>query len=74
MIICEEEQHVRRQLLTDIIRRRRSVFADDYLDVPVPEGVIREILTNASWAPTYKMTQPWRFIVLQESQRAPFGE
>ncbi|MBS0029262.1 nitroreductase family protein [Chitinophaga sp. 22321] len=74
MIMCEEERHVRQQLLTDIIRRRRSVFADDYLDVPVPEAVIREILTNATWAPTYKMTQPWRFIVLQESQRAPFGE
>ncbi|MGO4291022.1 nitroreductase family protein [Chitinophaga sp. RAB17] len=74
MMMCEEKRHVRQQVLTDIIRRRRSVFADDYLDMPVPEVIIREILTNATWAPTYKMTQPWRFIVLQDSQRAPFGE
>lgn len=74
MMMCEEKRDVRQQVLTDIIRRRRSVFADDYLDIPVAEAVIREILTNATWAPTYKMTQPWRFIVLQDSQRAPFGE
>lgn len=60
-------------LLSDIIRNRRSVFADFYIDKPVPRPVIEEVLTNAIWAPNYKMTQPWRFIVLQGEQLAAFG-
>ncbi|MBV7530030.1 nitroreductase [Chitinophaga sp. sic0106] len=74
MIATETRRDVRQQLLTDIIRNRRSVYADDYTNEPIPEAIIREVLTNATWAPTYKMTQPWRFIVLQGNQRKPFGE
>lgn len=60
-------------LLADIIRNRRSVFADYYIDKPVPKPLIEEVLTNAIWAPNYKMTQPWRFIVLQGEQLKQFG-
>ncbi|SHL44791.1 Nitroreductase [Chitinophaga jiangningensis] len=74
MIATETRRDVRQQLLTDIIRNRRSVYADDYTNEPIPETIIREVLTNATWAPTYRMTQPWSFIVLQGSQRRPFGE
>lgn len=60
-------------LLSEIIRNRRSVFADFYIDKPVPKPIIEEVLNNAIWAPNYKMTQPWRFIVLQGEQLAQFG-
>lgn len=56
-----------------IIRTRRSIFADSYTGKEIPENIIREVLTNAIWAPTYKMTQPWRFVVLQGQQKAKFG-
>lgn len=60
-------------VLADIIRNRRSVFADWYIDKPIPKTIIEEVLNNAIWAPNYKMTQPWRFIVLQDEQLAQFG-
>ncbi len=73
-MIMKEKVAVGPQILTKIIRGRRSVYADDYLDQPIPEEIIREVLINATWAPTFKMTQPWRFIVLQDQQRQPFGD
>ncbi|MFA0964116.1 nitroreductase [Roseivirga sp. BDSF3-8] len=56
-----------------LIRERRSVFADDYLPEPVPDRVLEEILINGTWAPTYKMTEPWRFIVLGDAERERYG-
>lgn len=64
---------MRQQVITEVIRARRSIFADEYLDKEIPKGIIEEVLTNAIWAPNHKMTQPWRFIVLQGSQKQQFG-
>jgi nitroreductase len=61
-------------IIRDIIRSRRSIFADHYIDKPIPKAIIEEVLTNATWAPNYKMTQPWRFIVLQDLQLTKFGQ
>ncbi len=61
-------------LVTEIIRKRSTVFADDYLDKAIPVEVVEEILTNATWAPNYKLTEPWRFIVLQEAYQKKFGQ
>ena len=46
------------------IRERRSVRK--YLQKPVPEENLREILEAAVWAPSAHNAQPWRFIVLTE--------
>lgn len=61
-------------IIRDIIRSRRSVFADHYIEKPIPREIIEEVLTNAIWAPNYKMTQPWRFIVLQGAHLTSFGK
>lgn len=29
----------------------------------VPEALLRELLENATWAPTHKRTEPWHFVV-----------
>jgi nitroreductase len=71
--IIKPEPTIRQQILTNIIRERRSIFADDYLDKAIPREIIEEILTNATWAPNHKMTQPWRFVVLRGLQREKFG-
>lgn len=34
-----------------------------YTGAPVDEGAIRDILENATYAPTHKRTEPWRFVV-----------
>lgn len=46
-----------------LIRKRRSVFQADYTGERVDDVVINQMLENANWAPTHKMTEPWRFIV-----------
>jgi len=47
----------------ELIRSRRSVFPKDYTGETVPDEVVQQMLENANWAPTHKLTQPWRFVV-----------
>lgn len=63
------KETVMEQLLT-----RRSVAANA-LGEPGPDGeTLQTILTAAARVPDHKKLTPWRFIVLQNSARAAFGE
>ena len=46
-----------------IIASRRSIFPKDYEAGKIDDQIIWQILKNANWAPTHKMTAPWRFKV-----------
>lgn len=47
-----------------IIRGRRSQFIAQFKENdPVDDSIIEEILENATWAPTHKLTEPWSFTV-----------
>lgn len=63
----------KKEVLNAIIRERRTVFADQYIDKPIAKEVIEEIIINATWAPTHKRTEPWRFIVLEGNHKEKFG-
>ena len=45
------------------IKNRRSIFPGMYSGEKVEDSVIDEMLESANWAPTNKLTEPWRFIV-----------
>jgi len=51
----------------EAIRTRRSIrrFKSD----PLPEDVLKEILTAATLAPSGKNKQPWRFVVVRADKR-----
>ncbi len=49
--------------ITEIIRKRRSIYPGSYSGEKVEDYIIEEMLENANWAPTHKLTQPWRFVV-----------
>jgi len=49
--------------INTLIKNRRSVFPKDYTGEKVDDTIIRQILENANWAPTHKLTEPWRFMV-----------
>ncbi|MCI5081691.1 MAG: nitroreductase [Saprospiraceae bacterium] len=53
------------QQISELIKKRRSIFPETYTDQPIPKEVIEQILENANWAPTHKKTEPWRFKVFQ---------
>lgn len=46
-----------------LIKSRRSVFQNQYTGERVDDSIIKQMLENANWAPTHKLTEPWRFIV-----------
>lgn len=47
-----------------LARSRRSVFPDQFdAGKKVDDGVVREILINATWAPNHGQTEPWQFTV-----------
>jgi nitroreductase len=49
--------------LNELIHQRRSVFPEDYTGERVDDAIVKQMLENARWAPSHKLTQPWRFIV-----------
>lgn len=53
--------------LNALIRERRSVFPQFYTGEKVDDTIVEQMLENARWAPTHKMTEPWRFIVFTEN-------
>lgn len=57
-----------------LIRKRRAVFPKSYIQRDIPDGIIQQLLENARWAPTHKMTEPWRFIVFRGNGRKTLGE
>ena len=47
-------------VLGDLIQRRRAIFPKSYLpNQPVSREIIEQLLENANWAPTHKLTEPW---------------
>jgi len=59
--------------LTEIIKRRRSIFPVSYTDQEVPVEVIKQLLENANYAPTHKLTEPWRFVVFRAAGKKRLG-
>jgi nitroreductase len=49
--------------LSELIRSRRSVYPPQYSGQVIKKEIIEEILENANWAPTHKLSEPWRFSV-----------
>jgi nitroreductase len=47
--------------LREAIHHRRTIRA--FLPDPVPEDSIREIISEALWAPSWKNAQPWELVV-----------
>lgn len=48
---------------TELIRKRRSIYPTMYAEEPVADTIIEEMLENANWAPTHRLTEPWRCMV-----------
>jgi nitroreductase len=50
--------------INHLMRHRRSVFPPQFAaGKKVDDAIIREILTNALWAPNHGHTEPWHFVV-----------
>ncbi|MBL7811091.1 MAG: nitroreductase [Bacteroidetes bacterium] len=56
-------------ILDDIIRFRRSHFPREFSGESVPDSLIHRMLENARWAPSHKLTMPWRFRVFAGEEK-----
>ena len=52
-------------LLNQIIRNRRSIYPPSFNTDDIAIDKINIILENANFAPTHKLTEPWRFVVFK---------
>lgn len=61
------------EVLKKIIIRRRSIFPVSYTKEEIPVDVIKQILESANYAPTHKLTEPWRFVVFRNEGKINFA-
>ncbi len=54
------------------IRTRRD-YTDPFAEVRPPREVIERLIDAATWAPSHRRTEPWRFHVLAGDARAAMG-
>ncbi len=62
------------QDISRLIRHRRSIFPLQYSGEIIKKEIIDEILENANWAPTHKLSEPWRFTVFSGAGREKLGD
>ena len=60
--------------LLSIIKKRRSVFPQQYNQEEITNDELSQIFEAANWAPSHKKTEPWRFIVLEGPSKDRFRE
>ena len=56
--------------LQKVVRHRRSIR--QFLDKPVDEKIIKEILSQSLWAPSWGNTQPWEVVVVTGAKLEEF--
>jgi nitroreductase len=47
--------------ITEYIQQRRSHYVKEFTGETLPDELVTKLLHNASWAPSHKLTLPWRF-------------
>lgn len=62
------------EVLSTIIKSRRSIFPPVFSEEIIADKLIVKILENANWAPNHKKTEPWRFHVIGGASRNKLSE
>ncbi|MCK5701236.1 MAG: nitroreductase [Cyclobacteriaceae bacterium] len=60
--------------ISRLIRHRRSIYPPQYSAEIIKKEIIEEILENANWAPTHKLSEPWRFTVFSGEGLKKLGD
>lgn len=61
--------------LNELIKARRSTFPKQYAEgKQVSDDIVKQIVENATWAPSHGNIQPWKFIVFAGEGRRKLAE
>ena len=52
--------------ITQLIETRRSHFPKEFNGQIADNNLITQMISNAHWAPSHKLTLPWHFIVFEQ--------
>lgn len=77
MFLYHPQQQIKMQkeaILEQIIKLRRSIYPDAYTNQTIEKAIIESILDSANYAPTHRMTEPWRFKIVHSLKRAEMGD
>lgn len=61
------------EIVSDIIKRRRTVKPSKMNGRLIPDEDIMRLLELGDWAPTHKHTEPWRFFVYSHGKAKEFA-
>ncbi len=61
------------KVLSEVIKNRRSIKPPKMNGKQIPDEQIWELLRLADWAPTHKITEPWRFLVYSGDKAKAFA-
>lgn len=53
-------------VLRDIMRNRRDVRGNRFVDKPVEDAVLQQLLDAALYAPSVGFSQPWEFVIIKD--------
>lgn len=62
------------EVLSRIIRNRRSIFPVQFGNEKIPQDFIDQMLELGNWAPTHRRTEPWRYIVVSGQAKTRLGD
>ena len=59
--------------ISEYIKQRRSIYPEQFSAEEIKKEEIMALLENANYAPTHKLTQPWRFKIISGEKRFELG-
>lgn len=57
-----------RKILKNIIKSRRDVRGNRFLDTKIDKKILYDILQNATLAPSVGFSQPWKFVIIDKKK------
>ena len=58
-----------KKITSKIIQSRKSIFPKDFTGELIEKDVVMQLLENANYAPTHKLTQPWIFKIFSQKSK-----
>jgi len=58
--------NIEQQALSDIIRHRRDIRGNNFLNTKISQAALDVILSSAQLAPSVGFSQPWEFVLIRE--------
>ncbi|GAA5504190.1 putative NAD(P)H nitroreductase YdjA [Deinococcus xinjiangensis] len=72
--MSQDAQPIAAQIVLDTIRQRRTTDLLKLRPDPIPQDILENILSAATWAPTHGRREPWRFTVFTGEGRRKLAD